>query len=402
MYNQLVCNCHEDSTLLQILELVEHLHSSDNIVSTRYYWQRLQTAIYEFLDEFVPHMEEEENTFLPLLYKYFEYDELKELKDTVVEQHRMWKKKVENEKNLTDIKESSVDEYKSIQRSSSYCDKLSAQSETTDKDVESTGETVESVDLPEGLLRIPEEILLEILMYLNPVDLIAAGATNRRLRELSLRSRYWRQLPLNSWELGKLLSWQINAQDSCPEQKFEDVDSSEVVDSFYDKLCRFLEVIGTHVRRIDLSGSKFITNHHLNSILEKCVNLEILDVSYTSVSDNGLQKVVDLRLKYLATSGCRGVTDRTLKRLANSKGKIEYLNVSGCDLITDAGLNSLTGCQDSLKVLDCSGCYRLVFMQGCIRLTPPPSLDGKFFCGEEYQAERSGERKNIRKHCVLK
>ena len=32
------------------------------------------------MEEFLPHMEEEENTFLPLLCKYFEYEELKELK----------------------------------------------------------------------------------------------------------------------------------------------------------------------------------------------------------------------------------------------------------------------------------------------------------------------------------
>ena len=39
-----------------------------------------KAAIYEFLDDFVPHMEEEENTFLPLLCKYFDYDELKQIK----------------------------------------------------------------------------------------------------------------------------------------------------------------------------------------------------------------------------------------------------------------------------------------------------------------------------------
>ena len=32
------------------------------------------------MDEFVPHMEEEETTFQPLLSQYFHYDELKQLK----------------------------------------------------------------------------------------------------------------------------------------------------------------------------------------------------------------------------------------------------------------------------------------------------------------------------------
>ena len=44
----------------------------------------IQNAISEFLEEFLPHMEEEENTFLPLLCKYFDYDELKEIKVSIV------------------------------------------------------------------------------------------------------------------------------------------------------------------------------------------------------------------------------------------------------------------------------------------------------------------------------
>jgi hypothetical protein len=40
----------------------------------------LQDAVYTFMEEFVPHMEEEETTFQPLLSQYFQYEELKQLK----------------------------------------------------------------------------------------------------------------------------------------------------------------------------------------------------------------------------------------------------------------------------------------------------------------------------------
>ena len=40
----------------------------------------VKSAVYEFMEEFLPHMEEEENTFQPLLCKYFNYEELKLIK----------------------------------------------------------------------------------------------------------------------------------------------------------------------------------------------------------------------------------------------------------------------------------------------------------------------------------
>ena len=76
-YNQSVCNCHEDSDLVRILDLVEMTYSAPDGVQRNYYWQNLQEALYMFLDDFLPHMEEEENTFQPLLNEFFNYEELK-------------------------------------------------------------------------------------------------------------------------------------------------------------------------------------------------------------------------------------------------------------------------------------------------------------------------------------
>ena len=49
VYNKVVCNCHEDSSLLNIIELVEYLHSSVDSSSTHYYWQRLQVSAINLL-----------------------------------------------------------------------------------------------------------------------------------------------------------------------------------------------------------------------------------------------------------------------------------------------------------------------------------------------------------------
>jgi len=67
VYNQSVCNCHEDSELLSIIDLVESIYSSLDKTSRTFYWQRLQGEIYQFLEDFDQHMEEEESIFQPLL-----------------------------------------------------------------------------------------------------------------------------------------------------------------------------------------------------------------------------------------------------------------------------------------------------------------------------------------------
>lgn len=60
VYNQLVCNCHKDSKLLGVIDLVEKVYWSQSAEEKELHGQRLQEALAEFLDEFLHHMEEEE------------------------------------------------------------------------------------------------------------------------------------------------------------------------------------------------------------------------------------------------------------------------------------------------------------------------------------------------------
>ncbi|XP_023324232.1 F-box/LRR-repeat protein 5 [Eurytemora carolleeae] len=215
VYNKVVCNCHEDSSLLNIIELVEYLHSSVDSSSTHYYWQRLQSAVYEFMDEFLPHMEEEENTFQPLLCKYFNFEELKLIKETVLEQHRLWKNKVEQEKNLNFFKENLQENEREAKRSTSYCDKLRELEQNLNTDGESIEPLVKlqaETETPSPVYFIPGEILMKILQFLSPRDLLAAGATCRRWYDISLTPRMWKILPLSSWEQGEL-TWRDESPD---------------------------------------------------------------------------------------------------------------------------------------------------------------------------------------------
>jgi len=354
VYNQRVCNCHEDSSLLSILDLVEVLHSSSDTTTTNQYWHRLQTAVYAFMEEFFSHMEEEENTFQPLLCQYFEYEELKQIKETVMAQHKLWKEKVLKEKNLLDHIKDTSNEFKCMNKSSSYCDKLRELSE--EKNATSL--------LRDTIQTLPQEMVLEVLRRLGPLDLISAGSTCRGWRELSLSPELWRVVPLARWEEGDW-SWGApqppDPADIQLNRRIADQSEESPVrkPEFYLQFSRFSVLIGEHIRQLILGGSRGIDNLQLNTILENCLNLEKLDVSYTDIQDNGLQRLGEMNLTELDVSGCRGVTDLTLRRLSQHGVYLESLVVSGCTEITDGGVLALYSCNQRIKRADFSGCFRL-------------------------------------------
>ncbi len=60
VYNQLVCNCHEDSKLMNVIRLVERVYSASSQARKEELGSELQQAISNFLGEFLNHMEQEE------------------------------------------------------------------------------------------------------------------------------------------------------------------------------------------------------------------------------------------------------------------------------------------------------------------------------------------------------
>ena len=172
-YNQSVCNCHEDSDLVRILDLVEMTYSAPDGVQRNYYWQNLQEALYMFLDDFLPHMEEEENTFQPLLNEFFNYEELKQIQEIVLTQHQEWQDKVTSEKSLKRFK----------------------------RDSECSDVALESASLHECFDKLPEEIIYQVFSFLDdPRDLLRAGQVCSRWSKVSRSPQFWRVLPLSSWQ----------------------------------------------------------------------------------------------------------------------------------------------------------------------------------------------------------
>jgi hypothetical protein len=108
VYNELVCNCHEDSKLLDVIGLVEKVYHAHTQRLRVKYGRRLQKSIQGFLHEFMHHMEEEEAVFQPLLVENFEPKELADMKEIVQKQHSLFREKVKSEKSLKALKRKST------------------------------------------------------------------------------------------------------------------------------------------------------------------------------------------------------------------------------------------------------------------------------------------------------
>jgi len=354
-----------------MIDLVESIYSSLDKTSRTYYWQRLQGEIYQFLDDFDQHMEEEESIFQPLLNQYFNYEELVQIKDTVLAQHTEWKERVESEKNLKNLKRGRLE--------------LELASE---EEVPSKSARAES-----PAQNLPKEVIVEILGHLDdPRDLTRAGQVSQIWNECSQDASLWRRLPLSQWEFSNWKFFHNNhddddlqpAVDLLPHhQAHLRLNSDEPPEpcELYDNIASsLLRAVGTSVHHISLANSK-LSMLQLQEILKLVPNLRSLDLSYTSASAPALQSsCIQLRhLSKVNLSGCSFVTDDFVKHLCRCIGpnsKLQSLSISGCEALTDSSLHALSPIAKNLKYFDCSGCFRFTgdalkdFTKGSLSLKP--------------------------------
>eukprot|EP00090_Calanus_glacialis_P001468 TRINITY_DN11052_c0_g1_i1.p1 TRINITY_DN11052_c0_g1~~TRINITY_DN11052_c0_g1_i1.p1 ORF type:complete len:493 (-),score=122.63 TRINITY_DN11052_c0_g1_i1:118-1596(-) len=363
VYNQFVCNCHEDSDLVKIIDLVELVYSSSESNDRTFYWQKLQEAIYEFLDDFLPHMEEEENIFQPLLNEYFDYDELKQIKDTVLTQHKEWKVKVDAEKSLKHFKRSHEGhEENKEENKDTYCQ-----------------EVFKTVSLESVTENLPDEILHEIFSYItDPRDFGRASMVCQRWNSISKTLQFWKNLPLSQWERGIWTFRNVDLYDILLADKSGEGDYSEP--AVYDAILELLPEVGNGTRTLSVSGSKCLTNTQMKKILKNVPGLVELDCSYTNICHISFNdpSIKLHNLEKLDMSGCRNVTDLMIelmvKRIKKEGHSMKWLSLSGCELLTDKCLAYLETVSSNLECVDFSGCYRMSgialkqFTDGCKNL----------------------------------
>ena len=402
VYNQHLCNCHEDSKLLSVISQVERVYTAPSEVERQREGHLLQEAIRIFLDEFIAHMDEEEKIFTPLLTENFEAKELADMSEMVMKQHSLFRAKVKSEKSLKAVKrkrstdEDDYDDVLGIVKSANefefsleqikfrktYCEEVdemtgvSAKKPKNDEakrrvTVETAEEkppvasTSEPTDVAEESnatchFVLPDEIMIRILAFLGPQDLLRLARTNHTFHRLVFTPKLWRRILPTQWARG-VWSFQpeVLAADDRGAAKgdansslaslasstdslnsvLSSSDSSSVEDSaqspaagthFFTRLIattgresrvfngvvrHLLPRVGSGVEVLLMTHSRGVTDQHVRGMLRHCPRLVRVDLSHTAVGELAFKGVVLTNTEELNLSECRFVTDATLDNI---------------------------------------------------------------------------------------
>eukprot|EP00731_Ephydatia_muelleri_P001250 Em0001g1250a len=364
---------HSDNRLSLLVSLVhdglsrEEPSEGDRVA----FGKRLKDAIADFTTDFIPHMKEEEEVFLPLLVTHFSEGELRELTQTVNHLH--------------------------IHDKCQGKDKPSASQE------------------PPGLTSLPPEVLVKIFSYLSPVDLCHLSQSHTSLRGVAFNGSLWQHLHPVRWANENIRFFRPPCGDPSYDAYLENSTAKqlmsvegrvnanlrmreEVMEEYCEREARVLTAVlehllprvGPHVRTLDLAHGKAVSNEIVFRMLKRCPNLRYLDLSHTGVSDFAFKGLLSSRevwsLQHIDLTGCSQITDTALQRIGqaisthstlltqlcgHSGGKggvaapkhpcLKSLVLSRCHLITDTGLRALVVgvVLPELRHLDLSGLCRI-------------------------------------------
>ncbi|XP_043225449.1 F-box/LRR-repeat protein 5-like isoform X1 [Amphibalanus amphitrite] len=314
VYNSAVCNCHQDNRLTEMLEMVRGgldsgRHDQDEFV------RQLRRKLDEFTDNFLPHMKEEEEIFQPLLMKYFGYDELRELKQDVLQNHQLSEK--------VDLPEKAPEPVP----------------------LPLAAPRPAAAAEPAPVPRLPPEVLTLIFCHLRPPDRAACAAVCRQWRSASLAPRLWRSLspaaPAADCDAAQSDVIEELMLQSALQSKLLDLDADvDECDPYYGSVQRrddshtaaeqrrrlksltahTLPLVGQYVQKLVLAGCQGLGSTQLRQLLVLCPNVRHLDVSYTPIGDCSFKRLPPAalqRLEHVDLSGCERLTDRCVDRLVD-------------------------------------------------------------------------------------
>jgi len=423
VFNEAVCNCHEDSMLLEVIGLVERVYTAQTQKDRCHYGQLLQKKIRAFLEDFVTHMEQEEAVFQPLLDQNFEPQELKQMNEKVLEQHNFYREKIK-EKNLKAVKrklseteqddphrlDADLDEMLRVKKS--YCQEVSerlknkkkkesqhqqvdeareghstSSSEANQKgEVEDDpcarkyfkGETssrpVTTVTVASSIKQttpvapaqechiglLPEEVLMMIFAHLNPRDLLNASAVTHQWNRIALSSALWQAIYPTQWARG---CWSLDYQSPDLDKDLKSASSS--LNSSMESLPSSNgSTTGSQEAEDFVSTSK-----HEDTIF-RGIGTYLLPKVGTSVST-------------LILSASRGITSSHVRSMLRQLPNVRLVDLSYTNIAAPAfiGLNRHDGCLRKLEELNFSGCKfvsdkLLYHLSLCYAPPPPPPSVG--------------------------
>ncbi|XP_046841349.1 F-box/LRR-repeat protein 5-like isoform X2 [Xenia sp. Carnegie-2017] len=364
---------HNDTHVKDILTMVRKAMGIESGGQGTRLKDQLQSAITEFIEDFLPHMKKEEEIFQPLLSTYLSRRELQHLREEVVKLH------LETSEKEPSLPSAEVTQANSLTPNNEFA-------------------------------ILPNELLMKIFTYLSPLDLCHCAQVCRHWFKASCDGMLWQELyPLrwifrgdwrtgideyelhdgsndgsceedkDKWECessyneGESVSSGDSVEEEIDEERLERVTKQENNNNRLLMMTRYLiPRVGHQVKVLVLGSCPGLTNGLVYKMLSYCKNLEHLDLSQNNISDLGLnglfRKNGGQKLRHLDLSGCSKITDRTLKkltlaltprtdsvgqnasvegdkqsrcdeRISSSRG-LRYLSLSGCFHITDDGIRS--------------------------------------------------------------
>ena len=161
--------------------------------------------------------------------------------------------------------------------------------DTTDASAESDWKTVISETLTHNFQDLPDEIILKVLSFSEPKDLISSGQVSKRIRKISRDNSLWQRVSL-AWKIVK----------------------TEFLEMILDKECKSLNLSGTTILgslcleqksqlRILHLPEMVETKEVLNVILASCYLLQVLEMPDSTITPE------------IATSICQN--GKTLQKL---------------------------------------------------------------------------------------
>ncbi|XP_066956915.1 F-box/LRR-repeat protein 5-like [Macrobrachium rosenbergii] len=369
IYNSAVCDCHNDNRLADVLQLVRTgTKVREQEMGERIsFCQELQRAFEEFVENFLSHMEEEEQVFQPLLVEYFEYDELKILKDIVLKEHEHVKERHSLEKAhdeepetcgvVKELRDLDWDLHcfsdESLEEASDYCSQFSRcqsvdetiPAETEDHYLEETCTELvvassEGVEAP----HLPAEILFKILRQLSPQDLGRCAQVCTSWNDAVYSPALWKAVYPVQWARG---IWEWYDVGLC--RALEDAAQQKLSNNF-DRWDEDKDIDEAEEMRNPLAEKE-------NFVLEELVNWVLPRVGHgvvTLVVDAGAG--ITSRLLHHAIALCPNMTffsaahtqvDYYLFKslwLQGALQKLQHLDLQGCELIDDDALECLAQC----------------------------------------------------------
>ncbi|EHA8587295.1 putative EIN3-binding F-box protein 1 [Cocos nucifera] len=118
------------------------------------------------------------------------------------------------------------------------------------------------------------------------------------------------------------------------------------MDSITDSgILGFLYQLGssTNITKLDLSGCRLVTDWSLRAIAKRCQELRELDLSGCRISDQGVECLASEGpswLQVLSLAGCAEITDKGLEALETLCVSLESLNVTRCPGISREAITS--------------------------------------------------------------